>query len=382
MDFGLSDEQLLLRDSARAFVERVCPPSVAKRWDDESHFPPELFDALADLDWLSLAFDPADGGSEGGAVEMTIIAEELGRASFDVAMCYIASLIAAVTVSRHASPEQRAELVPDLVAGSRRFAVSISEPDAGSDVASIRTHAEDRGDHFVVNGEKMWCTGAGLPNTLLAMYVRTDREAPPREGISLLIVDPTAPGVTVQRIPTLARHILGTNSVSFSDVVIPRDRLVGELNGGWRVLLSGLELERVLLAGGYVGAAEATVQEAGDYAKERKQFGRRIGDFQALAHLLADLRTDVEAARLLAYRAAWMIDRGLPCAAEGSMAKLFGSELYVRAARQGMQVFGGYGFSTESVMSFRYRESIVATISGGTSQIQRNAIARNMGLRP
>jgi alkylation response protein AidB-like acyl-CoA dehydrogenase len=382
MDFGLSAEQLLLRDSARAFVERVCPPTVAKRWDDESHFPPELFDALADLDWLSLAFDPEDGGSEGGAVEMTIIAEELGRASFDVAMCYIANLIAALTVSRHASPEQRAELVPDLVAGTRRFAVSISEPDAGSDVASIRTHAEDRGDHFVVNGEKMWCTGAGLPNTLLAMYVRTDREAPPREGISLLIVDPTAPGVTVQRIPTLARHILGTNSVSLSDVVVPRDRLVGELNGGWRVLLSGLELERVLLAGGYVGAAEATVQEATDYAKDRTQFGRRIGDFQALAHLLADLRTEVEAARLLAYRAAWMLDRGLPCGAEGSMAKLFGSELYVRAARQGMQVFGGYGFSTESVMSFRYRESIVATISGGTSQIQRNAIARNMGLRP
>lgn len=382
MDFDLSDEHVLLRDSARSFVARVCPPSVAKRWDDESHFPPELFEAMADLDWLSLPFDPADGGSDGGAVEMTIIAEELGRASFDVAMCYIASLIAALTVYRHASPEQKAELVPDLVAGSKRFAVSISEPDAGSDVASIRTHAEDRGDHFVLNGEKMWCTGAGLPNTLLATYVRTDREAPRREGISLLIVDPTVPGVSVERIPTLARHILGTNAVSFADVVVPRERLVGELNDGWRVLLSGLELERVLLAGGYVGAAESTLQEALAYAKERRQFDRRIGDFQALAHPLADLRTEVDAARLLAYRAAWMLDQGLPCAAEGSMAKLFGSELYVRAARQGMQVLGGYGFATESVMSFRYRESIVAPISGGTSQIQRNAIARSMGLRP
>lgn len=116
----------------------------------------------------------------------------------------------------------------------------------------------------MVNGEKMWCTGAGLPNTLLAMYVRTDRDAPRREGISLLIVDSTAPGVTVQRIPTLARHILGTNAVSLADVIVPRDRLVGELNGGWRVLLSGLELVRVLRAGGYVGAAEATLQEAID----------------------------------------------------------------------------------------------------------------------
>ncbi len=382
MDFGLSEEQCLLQETARSFVNRVCPPSVAKQWDDESHFPPELFAGLADLDWLALAFDPADGGAEGGAMEMAIIAEELGRASFDVAMCYIASLIAALTVYRFASAEQRRELVPDLVAGTTRFAVSISEPDAGSDVASIRTYAEDHGDHFVVNGEKMWCTGAGLPNTLLAMYVRTDRDAPSREGISLLVVDPTTPGVQVRRVPTLARHILGTNSVSLTDVVVPRDRLVGDLNDGWRVLLSGLELERVLLAGGYVGAAQETIDEALAYAKERKQFGRRIGDFQSLAHTLADLQTEVEAARLLGHRAAWLLDQGIPCAAEGSMAKLFGSELYVRAAREGMQIWGGYGFSTESVMSFRYRESIVATISGGTSQIQRNAIARSLGLRP
>ncbi len=382
MDFGLNDEQQLLQDTARAFVARTCPPEVAKQWDEESHFPPELFEGMAELDWLALAFDPEDGGADGGAMEMAIIAEELGRASFDVAMCYIASLIAALSVYRFATPSQRAELVPDLVSGTTRFAVSISEPDAGSDVASIRTHAAEHDDHFVVNGEKMWCTGAGLPNTLLAMYVRTDRDAPARQGISLLIIDPTTPGVEIRRVPTLARHILGTNSVSLTDVVVPKGNLVGGLNDGWTVLLSGLELERVLLAGGYVGAAQATIDEALAYAKERQQFGKRIGDFQALAHTLANLQTDADAARLLGYRAAWMLDKGLPCAAEGSMAKLFGSELYVRAARQGMQVFGGYGFSTESVMSFRYRESIVATISGGTSQIQRNAIARSLGLKP
>lgn len=382
MDFALSDEQQLLQNTARAFVARTCPPEVAKQWDDESHFPPELFEGMAKLDWLALAFDPADGGAEGGAMEMAIIAEELGRASFDVAMCYIASLIAALSVYRFATPRQRAELVPDLVSGTTRFAVSISEPDAGSDVASIRTHAADHGDHFVVNGEKMWCTGAGLPNTLLAMYVRTDRDAAPRQGISLLIIDPTTPGVEIRRVPTLARHILGTNSVSLTDVVVPKQNLVGGLNDGWTVLLSGLELERVLLAGGYVGAAQATVDDALAYAKQRQQFGKRIGDFQALAHSLANLQTDVDAARLLGRRAAWMLDKGLPCTAEGSMAKLFGSELYVRAAREGMQIWGGYGFSTESVMSFRYRESIVATISGGTSQIQRNAIARSLGLKP
>lgn len=372
----------MLRETARAFVDRVCPPAVAKRWDDDGHFPPELFEGMAALDWLALPFAVEDGGVGAGAVEMAIIAEELGRASFDVAMCYIASLIAGLTVYRWVDEAQRAAMVPDTVAGRLRFAVSMSEPDAGSDVAAIRTYAEDRDDHFVVNGEKMWCTGAGLPGTCLAMYVRTDRDAPAREGVSLLLVDPASPGVEVRRIPTLARHVLGTNSVTLTDVVVPKSRLVGPQNGGWKVLLSSLELERVLLSGGYVGAAQATVDEALEYGKQRHAFGRPVADFQSLAHALADLQTEVDAARLLAYRAAWLLDQGRPCAAEGSMAKLFGSETYVKAARWGMQIWGGYGFSTESIMSFRYRESIVATISGGTSQIQRNAIARSLGLRP
>lgn len=382
MNFGFTAEQEMLRDSARAFVRGMCPPETAKRWDEESHYPPELFAGMAALDWFALPFAVEHGGAGAGATEMTIIAEELGRSSFDVSMCYIASLIAGLSVYRWANDTQRDALVPDTMAGRLRFAVSISEPDAGSDVSAIRTFAEDQGDHFVVNGEKMWCTGAGLPGTQLAMYVRTDRDLPAREGISMLLVDPTLGGVEVRRIPTLARHILGTNSVTLTDVVVPKTALVGPQNGGWRVLLSSLELERVLLSGGYVGAAQATVEEALTYGKERRAFGRAVADFQSLAHALADLQTEVDAARLLAYRAAWMLDQGQPCAAEGSMAKLFGSETYVKAARWGMQIWGGYGFSTESIMSFRYRESIVATISGGTSQIQRNGIARSMGLRP
>ena len=382
MNFGLTPEQEMLRDTARSFVAATCPPEVAKRWDEEGTPPDELFAGMAAMDWFGMPFDIEHGGGGAGAVELAIIAEELGRASFDVAMCYIASLIAALTVYRWADEEQKTELVPALSTGDLRFAVSMSEPDAGSDVSAISTHAELDGDRFIVNGEKMWCTGAGLAGTNLAMYVRTDRDAAPRDGISLLVIDPTAPGVELSRVPTLARRILGTNAVALTDVEVPAGQLVGPLNGGWKVLLSGLELERVLLSGAYVGAAQATVDEAVEYSKERRQFGRPIGDFQALAHPLADLQTEVDAARMLAFRAAWMFDEGQTCHREGSMAKLLGSETYVKAARWGMQVWGGYGFSTESIMSFRYRESIVATISGGTSQIQRNGIARSMGLRP
>ena len=381
MDFSLTDEQEMLRATARQFVADVCPPERAKEWDEESAVPPELFKGMAELGWFSLPFAEADGGDGGGPVELILIAEELGRASFDVAMCYIGVLIPGITVFNWGTDAQRAFIQEQVMTGRQRLAVAVSEPDAGSDAAALRTTAEDRGDHFLVNGQKMWCTGAGLPDTTIATYVRTGPREPKHEGISLLLIDPQADGVEVRRTPTLARHILGTNEVYLSDVVVPRENLVGPQDQGWPVLLSNIELEKVIITGGYLGAAQATLDEMLAFAKTRHAFGRPVGTFQALAHAMADLQTDIDSARLLAYRAAWLLAQGQPCSREGAMAKLKGSETYVAAARLGMQVCAGHGFSTESVMSFRYRESIVATISGGTSQIQRNAIARSMGLR-
>ena len=380
MDFGLSDEQEMLRRSARDFVNRVAPAEKAKEWD-ETGSAPELFAALADVGWFSLPFPEDAGGDGGGPTELLIIAEELGRASFDVAMAYIGVFIPGMTVWRWGSEEQRAFVRDEVMTGKHRFAVALSEPDSGSDAAALRLRAEDKGDHFVLNGQKAWCTGGGLPDTTIAMYVRTGESEPKHKGISLLLVDPTLPGVEVRQIPTLARHILGTNDVFLHDVVVPKSCLVGPQDEGWSVMLSNIELEKVLITGGYLGAAQATLDEMLAYGKQRKAFGRPIAEFQALAHPMADLQTEIDASRLLAHRAAWMLQQGLPCSREGSMAKLKGSETYVAAARLGMQVLAGHGFSTESVMSFRYRESIVATISGGTSQIQRNGIARSMGLR-
>ena len=381
MEFGLSEEQEMLRATARAFVARHCPPEVAKAWDDAETPPDALSAAFADAEWFGLPFPEEYGGAGAGPIELAVVAEELGRASLDVAMCLSGRLIPALTVFDFGRDEQRRALVPELSRGERNYAVGISEPDAGSDAAALRTTAAVHDDHFVVNGQKMWCTGAGLPDTSILMYVRTDPEAPKHRGLSALLVDPSAPGVELRRIPTLARHILGTYEVFLDDVVVPRDALVGELHDGWRVMLSSLELERIMLSAGYVGAAQSTIDLALDYAREREQFGRAIGTFQALAHPLADLQTDVDAARLLTLRAAWLRANGVSCHREAAMAKVKGSETYVQAARWGMQVMAGHGFATESVMSFRYRESIVATISGGTSQIQRNAIARDLGLR-
>lgn len=381
MDFGLTEEQVLLRETVHRFVDEVCPPEQAKAWDEAHHYPAELFQAFAALGWIELAFPERDDGAGGGAAELAIITEELGRASLDVAQCFCLTLQAGLVLSQFGSDALRRDLLPSVMAGEARLSIAISEPDAGSDAASMRTFAADKGDHFVVDGQKMWCTGAGLPETKIVCYVRTDRDAPKHKGLSVLLLDPTSPGVELRKIDTLARHILGTYEIYLDGVEVPKQNLIGELNGGWQVLLSGLSLERVLISGGYVGAAQATVDEALAYAKERHQFGRPIGEFQALTHALADIQTEVDAARLLTQRAAWTHDAGADAARAGSMAKLKGSETYVAAARLGMQICAGHGFATESVMSFRYRESIVAPISGGTSQIQRNAIARSMGLR-
>jgi alkylation response protein AidB-like acyl-CoA dehydrogenase len=381
VDFGLTDEQEMLRATAREFVAETCPAEKAKEWDEESALPPELFKGMAELGWFSLPFAEADGGDGGGPVELILIAEELGRASFDVAMCYIGVLIPGITVFDWGSDAQRAFIRERVMTGRQRLAVAVSEPDSGSDAAALRTSAQDRGDHFLVNGQKMWCTGAGLPDTTIATYVRTGPREPKHGGISLLLIDPNADGVQVRRTPTLARHILGTNEVYLTDVVVPREDLVGPQDQGWPMLLSNLELEKVIITGGYLGAAQATLDEMLAFAKTRHAFGRPVGTFQALAHAMADLQVEIDSARLLAYRAGWLLAQGKPCGREGSMAKLKGSETYVAAARLGMQVCAAHGFSTESIMSFRYRESIVATISGGTSQIQRNAIARSMGLR-
>jgi alkylation response protein AidB-like acyl-CoA dehydrogenase len=381
VDFGLTDEQEMLRATAREFVTEVCPAERAKQWDEESAVPPELFKGMADMGWFSLPFAAEDGGDGGGPLELILIAEELGRASFDVAMCYVGVLIPGITVFNFGSDAQRAFIREQVMTGRQRLAVAVSEPDSGSDAAALRTSAQDRGDHFLVNGQKMWCTGAGLPGTTIATYVRTGPREPKHEGISLLLIDPQADGVEIRRTPTLARHILGTNEVYLSDVVVPRENLVGPQDKGWSVMLSNIELEKVIITGGYLGAAQATLDEMLAFAKTRHAFGRPVGTFQALAHAMADLQVEIDAAQLLARRAAWLLARGKPCGREGSMAKLKGSETYVAAARLGMQVCAAHGFSTDSVMSFRYRESIVATISGGTSQIQRNGIARSMGLR-
>jgi alkylation response protein AidB-like acyl-CoA dehydrogenase len=261
------------------------------------------------------------------------------------------------------------------------MSVSMSEPEAGSDVGAMRTTARRDGDHWVISGQKLWATGAGSKRNVINVYAKTDTQASYRKGISLFLVDNDTPGLKLRKLDMLGRRGVGTYEIFFDDVRVPADRLIGGENRGWDCVLSGLQIERMTIAAGYCGNTQAVIDLALAYAKERKQFGRAIGSFQAIAHMLADMQTEADAARLLTWRAAWMLANGMDALREISMAKLFASETQVRAVNQGMQIFGAYGYSMEFDMQRHFRDARASTIGAGTSQMQRNLIANLMGLK-
>jgi alkylation response protein AidB-like acyl-CoA dehydrogenase len=381
VDFAFTDEQILLRDSVRKLMDRVATPEFVRRHDREQAYPYALYDAWAEAGLFRLPFPEAYGGLGGSVVDMAIVAEEISRKSADFYMAFAGSTFCALNILRKASEEQKRHWLPRLLAGEVRMAISISEPEAGSDVGAMRTTARRDGDHYVLNGQKLWSSGAGAKNAVINVYVKTDTHAHYRQGLSLFLVDNDTPGVELRKLDMLGRRCTGTYEIFFNDARVPADRLIGGENKGWDCLMSGLQVERVCSAAGNCGAAQAVVDIALGYAKERKQFGRPIGSFQAIAHMLADMATEVEAARTLMWRAAWMVGSGQDALREISMAKLLSSETYAKVANLGMQVLGGYGYTMEFDMQRHFRDSRASTIAAGTSQIQRNLIANLMGLK-
>jgi alkylation response protein AidB-like acyl-CoA dehydrogenase len=381
VDFSFTEEQTLLRDSIRKMMDRIATPDYVRRLDREQAYPYELYEAWVEAGLLRLPYPEEYGGLGGSVLDMVVLAEELSAKSADFFMAFASPTFCGLNILRKASEEQKQYWLPKLFSGGVRFAISISEPDAGSDVGAMRTIAKRDGDHYVINGHKIWSTGAGAKNAVINVYVKTDPAAHYRQGMSLFLVDNDTPGLQLRKLDMLGRRCTGTYELTFNDVRVPADRLIGGENKGWDVLLSGLQVERVTSAAGNCGAAQAAVDLAAQYAKDRKQFGRPIGAFQAIAHMLADMQTEIEAARTLTWRAAWMVSTGQNALREITMAKLLSSETYVKVANMGMQIFGGFGYSMEFDMQRHYRDSRSATIAAGTSQIQRNLIANLMGLK-
>jgi alkylation response protein AidB-like acyl-CoA dehydrogenase len=378
----LTEQAEFVRDAAKRFVEKECNEWRCREWDADEHYPKEVFDQIAALGWYGIGIPEADGGTGGGALELLVVSEELGRGSTDLVACFSLTASGLRTLIKNGTDAQRAELVPAIMSGDIRLSVSVTEPEAGSDAASLAATAHRDGDRYIVRGQKTFCEAAALPGTVVQLYVRTDPDAKKQRGISMLLLDPTAPGVTLSRLPTLGRNITGVYDIFLDDVEIPADRLVGAENSGWSVLGGELALERRIISAGFVGATFQVLDDVLEHVKRREQFGRPVGDFQGVAHLLVDLYTRAEAIRLLVYRGGELHDAGLPHVKEASMAKTASAELYADAARYGIQLLGGYGYVREHPLTMHYADAVIATVAGGPSQVQRNIVARQLGLRP
>ncbi len=381
IDFSFSEEQNLLRNTVRSLMDKFATPEYCRRLDREQLYPYELYQEWVATGLLQMPFPEQYGGLGGTVVDIMIIAEELSRKSFDFFTAYSNCVFCGLNVLRKGTEEQRRRWLPKILSGEIKMSVSMSEPGAGSDVGAMRSAARRNGDSWIINGQKLWATGAGAKDNIINVYVKTDTAAHYRNGISLFLVDNDTPGITLRKLDMLGRRGVGTYEIFFDDVEVPAERLVGGENGGWDCLVSGLQYERLIVAAGYCGNIQAVVELATNYAKERRQFGRPIGTFQAIAHMLADMQTEAEAARMLTLHAGWRLSRGLDALREITMAKLFASETHVRVVNLGMQIFGAYGYNMEYDMQRYFRDARASTIGAGSSQMQRNLIANLMGLK-
>lgn len=380
VSFMLTEEQEMWLRTVHDFVDREITREYIRACDIERRYPYEAYAKVAAHGYLGLVVPEAYGGVGADTMTYVLFMEAISTYGYDFGAAFSIPTFTVQTLVDFGTEEQKRQYLPAFVEGKTRFSISITEPDAGSDASNVATHAELRGDHFIVNGHKMFSSAAHAENNIMCVLVRTDPNKPKREGLSVLLIPNDLPGVELRRLPTLSRRATGTNEVYFSDVLVPRENLVGPLNGGWNVIVHHLAKERVAIAGTYIGNALGAVRDAVRYAKERVQFDRPIGKFQTIKHMLAQMHAQVETARLMVYRAAALVDAGRDAVAEACMAKLMASEALYQAATDGMQILGGYAQLPEFDMERYWRDAKQALVGGGSSQIQRELIARTLGL--
>ncbi len=377
MDFRLSEEQGLLRRTVREFAEGEIRPHVMA-WDEAQQFPMELLPKLAALGLTGVQFAEEYGGAGLSAVDYCICIEELARVCPAIALSVAAhNGLCSAHLAAFGNDEQKRRFLPRLVRGEVLGAWGLTESGAGSDAAGMRTTAVHQGDGWLLNGAKTFITHGRIGGIMVVIAV-TDR-AKGHRGISAFVVERGTPGMTAgKKEDKLGMRASDTSEVIFENCRVPADQLLGDEGQGFINTLQVLDAGRIGIAALSVGLAQGAFEAARDYAKERRQFGQPIADFQAIQWKLADNATRIEAARLLTYRAAHLRDQGVRTTRESSMAKLFASEIAVKAADDGVQIHGGYGFVKDYPAEKYFRDVKLLTIGEGTSEIQRLVIARQL----
>jgi len=377
MNFELNEEQRLVRDMVRDFAQQELAPRAAQV-DKSEEFPAENIRKMAELGLLGLPYPEKYGGGGGDYLSYAIAVEEVARACGSTALIYAAHVsLGCGPIYYFGTEEQKQKWLPHLCSGKGLGAFGLTEPEAGSDAGSTRTIAVRDGDSYVLNGSKMWITSGALADVVVAT-AKTDPGAGTR-GISCLLVEKGTPGfIPGKNEPKMGLKGSVTSALSFEECRVPAGNLLGKEGEGFRQMLITLDGGRISIGAMALGLAQAALDQATRYAKERKQFGQPIANFQALQWMIADMATEIDAARLLIYRAAAMKDAGQPFGKEAAMAKLFASETAERAAFKALQIHGGYGYSREYPVERIYRDQRLCSIGEGTSEIQRLVIARQV----
>jgi alkylation response protein AidB-like acyl-CoA dehydrogenase len=373
VDFELTPEQREIQALARDFAAAEIEPN-ASAWDRDHGFPRALIGALGELGLMAVCVPEEYGGAGASFLSYILVLEELSRADAGVGVTVAVHTSACtLPILQFGTTAQRERFVPALASGERVGCFALTEPGSGSDAGALTTRADAVDGGWQVNGAKQWITNASLGGTLI-LFARTDPETRTARGVSAFIVD------TEQVTITRTEEKLGLNSSATNDIaidsVLDGDRLVGELHHGFRIAMATLDGGRIGIAAQAVGIAQAAFDVALQYAHERHAFGQRIAEFQAIQHKLANMSMEIDAARLLVYRAAWLKDQGRPHTEAGAKAKLFASEMARRQTAEAIQVLGGYGYTKEFPVERYYRDAKVTEIYEGTSEIQRLVIAR------
>jgi alkylation response protein AidB-like acyl-CoA dehydrogenase len=380
MDFAFTPEQERLRGHVKDLLDDVCTPDYAERCDREERPPREAYEALAKHGWFGIAIPEEFGGAGGTAVDLAILLEETGRHFEELGMWVFRTLTyGGYAIVKHGSREQKETLLPKILRGDLSFCFGLTEPESGSDAAALQTRAQATGDGFVINGQKVFTSGMDISDYCL-LVTRTSTGQRKQEGITNFLVDTKLAGIEVHKIKTLGQRAIGTTQVFYSDVRVPASAVLGEIDRGWEAVDSYLWYERLCLSAARTGAALTAFDYALEYAKTRRQFGQPIGKFQAISHKLADMKVMLDVSRMLVYRFAWLMSQNQATRADAAVLKLYTGETYKAVSDMGLQIFGGYGYCMEYPMQRFFRDSRLAVIGAGTSEIQRNIIARGLGL--
>lgn len=380
-DFGFTTEQKIMRDSLLKLAQKELPADKIRTLDAEGGWPHEAYQALAKAGWLGLPYPEEYGGLGGSYKDIAVLLETLSYHYACLGTTYMTSAIYAGLQLLHNGSEhlKRTYMVP-MIEGQIYLAFALTEPQTGSDAAAIKTHAVRDGGDYVLTGQKWFITSAHVADYLVVVAKTDPNATPVHRGFSLFLVDTKAKGVSILPIETMGRHTTHTNQIYFDDVRVPAENLIGEENRGWKLLMRGLDLERMAIAACGAGNAQHAIDIAQDYAMQRVQFGVPISSHQVIQHKLADMRIKAELARLVTYRTAEMLDAGADTRMETAIAKIVATDCDFECADIGMQIMGGAGYSMEHDMQRLFRDSRLGPIGGGSNEIQRNIISKLMGL--